>query len=85
MTEGLSPAEAKMVEISIAASRGDASGYPEIDVLAAIGAVVIARRGADDPGIALMLDQALEALTAEIEARIALRTSPLSDTPEVER
>jgi hypothetical protein len=81
MTGELPPAEAKMLEIVLAANHGDASNYPEHEVLTAIGAVFIARRRVDDPETALMLDQALELLAAEIEARVALRDSPLPDTP----
>jgi hypothetical protein len=80
MTDELSPMAAKMVEIVVAVQRGDASGYPELDVLTAIGAVFVSRHWvAEDPAKVQVLDQALELLVAEIEARGVLADSPLSD------
>jgi hypothetical protein len=61
--------------------RRDASSYPELDVLTAVGGVFMSRRwvAGDDPAKAQVLDQALELLAAEIEARGVLADNPLPD------
>jgi hypothetical protein len=87
MTEDLSPFEARTVEIVKAVNAGDASRYSEVEVLTTIGAVWYSRRvrasdpDADDLELAA-LDQSLEVLASEIEARGILAANPLRDLGE---
>jgi hypothetical protein len=84
MADEPSPQQARLVkmvtEIVTAASHGDASDYPDLDLLTAIGAVWISRRLlADEPAHIGYLDQALQLLAAEVEARRILTNNPLRD------
>jgi hypothetical protein len=72
----------RVIEITMAAVAGDASAIPDLEVLAALGSLWCARRVPDpdsDPEMPARLDQAMDALAVEIEARTILAHGSLTD------
>jgi hypothetical protein len=81
MDDELNPVEAMVIEVANAAVRGEASGYSLLEVLAAAGGVWYCRRLYATESAIPHLDEALEMLGVELEAREVMGKNPFRDLP----